>query len=43
MKRDGILGFWKGMTPNLMRGAILTATKMATYDSTKRFVMKGIN
>ena len=37
---EGIKGLYKGMAPNLLRGAILTGTKMATYDQTKQLLIK---
>ena len=36
---DGIKGLYRGTLPNVMRGAILTATKMATYDHTKHLIL----
>jgi hypothetical protein len=35
LKAEGLLGLYKGLSPNIFRGAILTGTKMATYDKTK--------
>ncbi|CAD8086292.1 unnamed protein product [Paramecium primaurelia] len=38
LNHEGILGLYKGTMPNLIRGAILTGTKMATYDQTKQWL-----
>ncbi|CAD8178661.1 unnamed protein product [Paramecium octaurelia] len=38
LHHEGILGLYKGTMPNLLRGAILTGTKMATYDQTKQWL-----
>lgn len=39
IKTEGIMGLYKGTLPNVTRGAILTATKMATYDHTKHLIL----
>lgn len=39
VKNEGILGLYRGTFPNVTRGAILTATKMATYDHTKHLIL----
>ncbi len=38
IEKEGILGLWRGMLPNLTRGALLTGTKMTTYDHTKHMI-----
>jgi len=39
IKTEGFMGLYKGTFPNVTRGAILTATKMATYDHTKHLIL----
>lgn len=39
LKTEGIKGLYRGTLPNVTRGAILTATKMATYDHTKHMIL----
>lgn len=39
IKTEGIRGLYRGTLPNVTRGAILTATKMATYDHTKHLIL----
>lgn len=39
LKTEGIMGLYRGTLPNVTRGAILTATKMATYDHTKHLIL----
>jgi len=34
------LGLWRGATVNILRGSVLTAAKMATYDHSKHFLLK---
>ena len=39
VKTEGVRGLYRGVLPNVTRGAILTATKMATYDHTKHLIL----
>jgi hypothetical protein len=39
VREKGIKGLWRGSTANVIRGSILTGTKMATYDSTKQWLI----
>lgn len=39
VQKEGVIGLYKGTFPNVTRGAILTATKMATYDHTKHMIL----
>ena len=34
------MGLWRGANINIIRGSVLTATKMATYDHFKHFLLK---
>ncbi|KAL4460985.1 hypothetical protein ABPG74_016457 [Tetrahymena malaccensis] len=40
IEAQGVQGLWRGLMPNLTRGAILTGTKMTTYDHTKHMIQK---
>lgn len=35
LNKQGILGFYKGLTANISRGVVLNATKLGTYDIIK--------
>ncbi|XP_047983255.1 mitochondrial substrate carrier family protein ucpB-like [Salvia hispanica] len=37
---EGLTGFWKGAGPEMTRAAVFTASQLATYDETKRLVMR---
>jgi hypothetical protein len=32
-REEGLLGLWKGVTPNIGRNAIINAAELASYDS----------
>lgn len=40
LAQHGMAGLWRGATPGLVRASMLTATQCATYDETKRAVMR---
>ncbi|XP_041995386.1 mitochondrial substrate carrier family protein ucpB-like isoform X2 [Salvia splendens] len=37
---EGLTGFWKGAGPEMTRAAVFTSSQLATYDETKRLVMR---
>lgn len=37
---EGVTAFWKGAGPEMTRAAAFTASQLATYDETKRLLMK---
>lgn len=39
VRRDGLLGLYRGATPGVVRSSVLTATQCATYDEVKRWVI----
>ena len=39
MKAEGIMGFYKGFSTNVIRAMVLNATKMACYDTIKGFLV----
>ncbi|KAG2437541.1 hypothetical protein HYH02_011184 [Chlamydomonas schloesseri] len=40
VKRDGVLGLWRGAVPSMVRAALLTASQVATYDTVKRELVR---
>lgn len=40
---SGYVGFYKGIDANIMRAMVLNATKMGTYDETKKLLKKLLN
>lgn len=34
-REEGVLGLWKGVTPNIGRNAIINAAELASYDSVR--------
>eukprot|EP00210_Caulerpa_lentillifera_P006258 g5977.t1 len=43
LQKEGINGLWQGTSPGMIRAAVLTASQMATYDETKRTIIKTLN
>jgi len=39
-KSEGLLGFWKGVGPNIIRNSIINAAELATYDQAKQTILK---
>jgi len=39
-RQEGVLGFWKGVGPNIVRNSIINAAELATYDQTKQTILK---
>lgn len=37
---SGIVGFWRGVTPNVQRAALLTPAQLAVYDQVKHYFLK---
>jgi len=36
LREEGVLGFWKGIGPNIIRNSIINAAELATYDQAKQ-------
>eukprot|EP00227_Mantoniella_beaufortii_P016106 CAMPEP_0197605092 /NCGR_PEP_ID=MMETSP1326-20131121/42459_1 /TAXON_ID=1155430 /ORGANISM="Genus nov. species nov., Strain RCC2288" /LENGTH=300 /DNA_ID=CAMNT_0043172837 /DNA_START=76 /DNA_END=978 /DNA_ORIENTATION=+ len=41
VKEEGVLALWKGITPNIMRNAVINAAELASYDQIKSGLIKG--
>ncbi|KAG2386935.1 hypothetical protein C9374_001970 [Naegleria lovaniensis] len=39
-EENGVMGLFRGGTPNVLRASILTATQLSTYDHTKHLLLK---
>jgi solute carrier family 25 uncoupling protein 8/9 len=39
LKTEGVLGFWKGVGPNIVRNSIINAAELATYDQIKQMLL----
>jgi len=42
-KVEGILGFYSGLTPNILRCSIMNSAELASYDHIKSFLMTSFN
>tara|TARA_Y100001958_G_C21162209_1_gene495830 strand:+ start:245 stop:1084 length:840 start_codon:yes stop_codon:yes gene_type:complete len=40
IKKNGVLGLWKGCTPNIARAILVNFGELATYDTSKQFIKK---
>jgi len=40
LKNEGVVGFWKGVGPNIVRNSIINAAELATYDQAKQTAVK---
>tara|TARA_Y100000741_G_scaffold1444_1_gene1261 strand:+ start:1495 stop:2334 length:840 start_codon:yes stop_codon:yes gene_type:complete len=40
IKNNGVLGLWKGSTPNIARAILVNFGELATYDTSKQFIKK---
>ncbi|KNC50201.1 uncharacterized protein AMSG_11970 [Thecamonas trahens ATCC 50062] len=40
IRSEGVLAFWKGVTPNMYRAFIVNAAELATYDTVKIFLLE---
>jgi len=38
-RSEGIVGFWKGVGPNIIRNSIINAAELATYDQAKQSIL----
>ncbi|CAN0920010.1 Mitochondrial substrate carrier family protein ucpB [Linum grandiflorum] len=43
VSEEGVRALWKGVGPGMTRAAALTASQLATYDETKRFLTRRTN
>ncbi|CAD8198655.1 unnamed protein product [Paramecium octaurelia] len=39
-KQDGLHGFWRGVTPNIIRNAVINCAELATFDHIKESLIK---
>jgi len=39
LKSEGVVGFWKGVGPNIIRNSIINAAELATYDQAKQTIL----
>ncbi len=39
-KTDGLAGLYRGVTPTIVRASVLTSAQLATYDHTKRYMIR---
>jgi len=39
LRNEGVVGFWKGVGPNIVRNSIINAAELATYDQVKQTVL----
>lgn len=40
IKKNGVIGLWKGCTPNIARAILVNFGELATYDTSKQFIKK---
>lgn len=40
IKEEGVLGLWKGVSPNVQRAALVNLGELATYDQSKELLLK---
>lgn len=40
INKNGVLGLWKGSTPNIVRAILVNFGELATYDTSKKFIIK---
>lgn len=40
VRKEGVLGLWKGLAPNIMRNSVINATELATFDQVKEMVLR---
>lgn len=43
IKKNGLLGLWKGATPNILRAVLVNFGELATYDHAKKFIKNKTN
>jgi dicarboxylate transporter 10 len=42
-REEGVLRLWRGVGPNLLRGALMTAGQVATYDQVKELAVRNFH
>ena len=43
LKEEGVLGFYRGVVPTMLRASVLAAAELATYDVLKEIISKALN
>lgn len=43
VNKNGMLGLWKGVTPNVSRAILVNLGELSTYDHAKQFIKRKLN